>query len=124
MLFKFSRCLCLQLPDVDQAVEFYQKVLGLKVVQKEGDTVELDAEPFRLFIDKGQPLGPIMEFLVLNVEAAKDELLKAGCKIVRWEGKDGCCYMSDPFGFIFNLYEEPEAFQTRASRQNIEQAEE
>ena len=55
-------------------------------------------------------MGPIMEFLVPDAEAAKEELLKAGCKIVQWEGKGRNCYMRDPFGFVLNLYEEPEAF--------------
>ena len=38
------------------------------------------------------------------------ELLEAGCQLIRWEGKGGCCYMQDPFGFMFNLFEEPGAF--------------
>ncbi len=69
--------------------------------------MELKAEPFRLFIDQGEQLGPIMEFLAPDVDVAKRELLKAGCEIVRWVGKRSCCYMRDPLGFVFNLYEEP-----------------
>ncbi|MFQ6008502.1 MAG: VOC family protein [Candidatus Zixiibacteriota bacterium] len=110
MPFKFSRCICLQTPDQEKAVEFYRKVFGLEIAALEGNGVEFKADPCRLFIDKGERLGPIMEFLVPNVEAAKEELLKEGCEIVRWEGKGCCCYMRDPFGFVFNLYEEPESF--------------
>lgn len=91
-------------------MEFYQKVMGLEVIGREGNSVELKAEQNRLFLDQGPLLGPIMDFLVPDVEAAKEELLKAGCQIVRWEGKGGCCYLRDPFGFVFNLYEKPEAF--------------
>jgi hypothetical protein len=47
-----------------------------------------------------------MEFLVPDVEVAKEELLQLGCEVVRWEGAGGPCYLRDPFGFMFNLYEE------------------
>ncbi|MFQ5838094.1 MAG: VOC family protein [Thermoplasmata archaeon] len=108
MAYRLSECLCLQTPDLDKALEFYMDVMGLEVKQREGETVELETGRSRLFLDKGQPLGPILEFLVPDAEAAREELLKAGCQVVRWDGKGGCCYMRDPFGFVFNLYEEPE----------------
>ena len=110
MPFKFSRCLCLQLPDLDLAVKFYQNVMGLKLISRKSDSAEFKAGQFRFFLDRGVSMGPIFEFLVPDVEVAKEQLLKVGCKIVRWEGKEGSCYMCDPFGFIFNLYEEPETF--------------
>lgn len=114
MRFKFSRCLALETPDFNRALDFYQNVIGLEVVRREGSTFELKAGQFRLFIDKGETMGPVMEFLVLELDKARDRLIKAGCKVVRWEGKGKCCFMSDPFGFIFNLYEEPEAFNDPA----------
>ncbi|MBI2845393.1 MAG: hypothetical protein HYX86_02480 [Chloroflexi bacterium] len=52
--------------------------------------------------------GPVFEFIVADLEEAKGELLAAGCQVVRWEGKGRPCYMRDPFGFTFNLYEEQE----------------
>jgi len=100
----------LQLPNLDRAVEFYQSVMELELVSRKRDSAEFKTGQFRLFLDKGASMGPIFEFLVPNVEVAKKQLLKVGCKIIRWEGKGGCCYMRDPFGFVFNLYEEPEAF--------------
>ncbi len=112
MPFKFSECLCLQTPDVDRAVAFYHRVLGLEVAYREGDSAELRGGAFRLFLDRGPKQGPIMEFLVPDVEIAKEELLQAGCEVVCWEGAGGLCYLRDPFGFVFNLYEEPKAFQT------------
>lgn len=110
MPYKFSSCICLQTPQRDEAKEFYEKVMGLKVASLDKGSVELEAEQNRLFLDMGDPLGPILEFLVPDVEAAKEELLAHGCEIVMWEGKGGCCYLRDPFGFVFNLYENPEAF--------------
>jgi len=106
MRFKFSRCLCLQVPECDRAVEFYQKVMGLEVVKRDKESVEFRAGQFRLFLDEGHLMGPIMEFLVPHLEAAKVELMEAGCEVVQWEGEGGRCYMRDPFGFVFNLYQE------------------
>ena len=110
MPFKFSDCLCLQLPDLDQAVAFYHRIMGLEVTYRGEDNAELQAGSYRLFLDRGDRLGPIMEFLVPDVEKAKEELLQAGCEVVRWEGAGDSCYLRDPFGFVFNLYEEPKAF--------------
>lgn len=113
--FKFSRCLCLQTPDVGQAVDFYRSVLGLPLVERQISTAELKAGENRLFIDQGEATGPIMEFLVNELDEARDVLLASGCTVIRWEGKGGCCYIKDPFGFIFNLYEDPDAFETGES---------
>ena len=110
MPFKFSKCICLQVPDLNRALEFYTKVMGLEVVHWEDDSAELQAGQCRLFLDKGKLMGPIIEFLVPYVESAKVELVEAGCEVVQWEGKGGRCYMRDPFGFVFNVYQEPETF--------------
>lgn len=34
-----------------------------------------------------------------------------GCQVVVWEGGGKPCYMRDPYGFVFNLWEAPEEFQ-------------
>lgn len=108
--FKFSPNLALQLQQRDQAVEFYQKVMGLEMAGQENDSIALRAEQFTIWFDKGEFLGPIFEFLVPNLEEAKERLLAEECQVLRWEGKGKPCYLRDPFGFVFNLYEDPEAF--------------
>ncbi len=110
MSFKFSRCLCLQTPKADKAVEFYEKVMSLPVAERSGDTVEFKAGEIRLFVQEKEELGPIMEFIVPDLEKAKTELLKQGCQVLRWQGKGNDCFIRDPFGFIFNLWEEPNEF--------------
>ena len=113
MPFRFSNCLCLQTPDIDRAVAFYHRLMGFEVTFHEGDSAELEAGPYRLFMDKGERLGPVIEFLVPDAEIAKQELVEAGCEVVRWEGAGERCYLRDPFGFILNLYEDPAAFRKR-----------
>jgi catechol 2,3-dioxygenase-like lactoylglutathione lyase family enzyme len=110
MPFKFSRCLCLQTPKAGEAVEFYEKVMGLPMVGRSGDTVEFKAGEIRLFVQEKEHLGPIMEFIVPDLEKAKAELLKNGCRVVRWLGKGKDCFIRDPFGFAFNLWEDSTEF--------------
>jgi predicted enzyme related to lactoylglutathione lyase len=106
MQFRFSRCICLQVEDVEQAKDFYKNVIGLEE-NGESEATEFIAGVNRIFLDQGNTaMGPILEFVVSDIEAAKEKLLQAGCQVVRWEGKGNCCYMRDPFGFVFNLWQE------------------
>ena len=58
-----------------------------------------------LFITEGKSLGPITEFIVADLDKARNELMEKGCMVVTWEGNGKPCYMRDPFGFVFNLWE-------------------
>jgi hypothetical protein len=51
---------------------------------------------------------------VPDLEEAKQELLATGCTVMRWDGLGKSCYMRDPFGFTFNVFEDKGAFQERA----------
>jgi predicted enzyme related to lactoylglutathione lyase len=106
MKFKLSRCICLQHPAKDKIVEFYRKVFGLAVAEDKGDMAEIAGDPIRFFIDRAEPRELILEFVVDDLEAARDHLMAAGCRVIRWEGKGKTCYMRDPFGTLFNLWEE------------------
>jgi catechol 2,3-dioxygenase-like lactoylglutathione lyase family enzyme len=91
MPYKLSRCVCLCTPRHEQAVDFYQKTLGLKQAGRTDSSVEFEAPPFRLFVDSsdshgGTALGMVFEIIVPNLEAAREELLAAGCQVVRWQG--------------------------------------
>lgn len=108
MRFRFSRCIALQSSHPDQAVDFYHRVLGLPIVETKNDSTELNGDPYRVFIEKGEPKGVIMEFVVSDLISARKTLEANGCTVLRWEGKGKCCYMRDPFGLTFNLWEEPE----------------
>jgi predicted enzyme related to lactoylglutathione lyase len=46
-----------------------------------------------------------MELFVDDLEAAKQVLLANGCKVLRWKGKSQDCYIEDPFGVRFNIWE-------------------
>ena len=46
-----------------------------------------------------------MEFNVDDLDEAKEYLLANDCTVVKWEGKGKDCYMRDPYGLVFNLWE-------------------
>ena len=114
MPYKFSVCMCLQHPERDKALAFYRDILGLPVVTETSEEAELDAAPFRLFLDDREPREWIMELIVPDLEAAREELVAAGCSVERWEGKGKVCYIRDPFGQLYNIWEESEAFSQEA----------
>jgi len=105
MPYKLSRCVCIETPDKEKAVAFYHGVLGLEIRQDDQECTELDGEHVRFFIDEAATAQVVFEFMVPDAEQAKEELVAAGCTVVRWEGKGKCCYMRDPFGLMFNLWE-------------------
>lgn len=109
--YKPSCCVCYQVMDRGKAVAFYQEVFGYTLVEATGQNTELKASPIRLFIDQGAPMGPIMEVVVDDLETARIELLAHGCTEVRWEGRGKPCYLRDPFGICFNVWEDPAAFE-------------
>ena len=47
-----------------------------------------------------------MELFVDDLEAAREVLIANGYKVLRWKGKGQDCYVQDPFGVRFNIWEE------------------
>ena len=114
MPFKLSRCICLATDQHDRAISFYRDLIGLETIQEKAGSVEFKAEPYRFYVDHadahGGGHGMVFELIVPDLETARKELTEAGCEVIRWEGKGRDCYVRDPFGAIFNLWEDPDAF--------------
>ena len=110
MPFKLSRCINLRHPDQERVVEFYRDVLGWEVGGKVGQAFELKTDPIRFFVNKAEPRELVLELLVPDLEKARTELVEAGCEVICWEGKGRDCYVRDPFGTTYNLWEDPDAF--------------
>lgn len=96
-----------------EAVDFYSRVLGFPAGSTAEREAELDAGPLTLYVVEDEEIpGMVMELFVDDLEAAPDEQLAQGCEIVRWRGKGQDCYIRDPFGVVFNLWEAPEPDKT------------
>jgi len=105
MSYRLSGNVNIETPNLDEAVRFYSEVLGLRIAEMGKDWARFDMGKISFFISEGRTLGPVMEYLVEDLEKAKEELLLQGCTVERWEGKGNPCYIRDPFGFVFNLWE-------------------
>ena len=108
MNYRMSKNIGLQVEDVEKAKLFYETVLGLKEpTESDVEEVEFRTNHNSIFLIQGsENLGPVMEIVVNNLEEAKVHLVENGCEIVRWEGKGKDCYVRDPFGMVFNVWEE------------------
>jgi len=111
MAYKISRCVCFQTLDLDTASEHFQRELGLKEVSRSEGSIELEGAEICFFIDIGPEMGPILEVIVPELEGARMDLQGQGWNVVLWEGKGKRCYMRNPSGTLFNLWEDPEAFE-------------
>lgn len=108
MKYKMSKNIGFQLENIEKAQHFYQNVLGLQQPgTSEVEEVEFQTGHNSIFLIPGKEnLGPVMEVYVNDLDEAKQHLMENGCEIVRWEGKGRDCYVRDPFGMVFNVWEE------------------
>ena len=115
MRFRMSPNVALPTDRPNEARQFYKDVLGFPVRHLEPATTEFNASPLSLFVDTEQAAprdglqGPVLELEVEDVEAAREHLVANGCTVLRWEGRGGDCYLRDPFGMTFNLWQDIEA---------------
>ena len=107
MTFKMSPNIAVRTERFSEAVEFYSNVIGFKNRSTDPRQADFEAGPINLLVIEDQEFhGPIQELFVDDLEAARDQLIANGCKVRRWRGKGQDCYIEDPFGVIFNLWEE------------------
>ncbi len=109
MPYKLSRCISVQ-GDREGMVRFYGKVLGLRRADSAGSQAEFSGDALRMFVDDHDGPRVVLELIVPNLEQAQAELLAAGCRIIRWEGRGKDCYIRDPFGIVFNIWENQSEF--------------
>lgn len=107
MKFKMSSNMAVRSKNYRKAIDFYTRVLGFTNRSDDPEHSVLDASPLTIFIDRDYDMsGPVLELFVDDLEKARDHLLAHGCKIIVWKGKGQDCYIQDPFGVIYNLWED------------------
>lgn len=90
-----------------EAVRFYETVLGFAVSSRAEAMVGFETGAFRLYVEPGQPHGPVLDLLVADVAATKAQLISAGCILVEEDPSIPRCYLRDPFGVVFNVGRAP-----------------
>lgn len=107
MKFRMSPNVAVRTKQFSEAVEFYKTVLGFVDRSSDPEVADFDANPLNLFVlEDDEFSGPVMELFVDDLEKARDVLIANGCQVLRWRGKGQDCYIQDPFGVIFNIWEE------------------
>jgi catechol 2,3-dioxygenase-like lactoylglutathione lyase family enzyme len=87
----------------EEALSFYGAVLGFKVIYRSDSLVGFETGAFCLYVEKGLPHGPVLDFLTPDVVATRERLLAAGCTLMEESTEAPRCYLQDPFGLTFNL---------------------
>ena len=100
---KSSRDVIIRTPNWSEAIHFYSSVLGLPVTSRYETMVGFETGSFCLYLEKGNPHGPIFEFLVQDIKVAKKKFLAAGCEILEEDPSVPRCYIRDPYGLVFNV---------------------
>jgi len=107
MKFRMSPNIAVRHKDYASAVEFYSHVIGFENRSTDPELADFAADPINLFVIQDDEIsGPVMELFVSNLEEARKYLEEKGCKVLRWRGKGQDCYIQDPFGVIYNLWQE------------------
>jgi predicted enzyme related to lactoylglutathione lyase len=98
----FGTDIPIQAPDPESAAAFYVTQLGFEMTD-ETPMIGLRGNHINLYIERGPPLGPVLEVTVDDVAEARQRLVANGCAIVKDEPDFPRCYVKDPFGLIYNL---------------------
>ena len=106
MTYTMSPNIAIYVEDMTKARAFYVDTLGFEEIPSEERWFELKSGPNHLFLMESDDLiGAVHELFVDNLEAARKELVVNGCEVIRWEGKGKDCYLKDPSGILYNLWE-------------------
>ena len=106
-LFRKSNHAAVLAPDLKAARDFYENVMDLELVNSTDEQLVFKTgDSFFYVVRDLDRTGTVLEFCVDNLDVAKERLVSKGCQIIKWEEKGKDCYLKDPFGVIFNLWEE------------------
>jgi predicted enzyme related to lactoylglutathione lyase len=105
--FRSSREVIIRTDNWIEATKFYESVLGLSVTLRTETLAGFESGAFCLYVEKGAEHGPVFEFMVTDMQAAKRRLIEAGCIVQEEDPSVPRCYIRDPYGLVFNLTQAP-----------------
>ncbi len=106
MKFKLTNNVAFETKDRKNAEAFYEKVMGMTVIKRESGFTEFSNESIKFNVaDLNKCPGLMLDFVVDDQEAAVSYLKEKGCQVVTWKGKGQDCFMKDPFGLVFNIWQ-------------------
>ena len=73
------------------------------MIHRSETLVGFETGAFVLYVEVGEPHGPVFDFLTADIQGAKKRLVEAGCALIEEDASVPRCYLKDPFGAVFNL---------------------
>jgi predicted enzyme related to lactoylglutathione lyase len=107
MKFSASHNFAFETPDFEAAADFYERVFGFERRDTDAQSLHLVSVDQHFYFDKAKEPSLIFEFVVEDLDAAKSHLLQNGCTLLEWGGLGKPNYVRDPFGFTFNVWQDP-----------------
>ncbi len=103
MDFKFSPHIAFQVKEYVKAKEFYEKVIGMEVVTASDKETHFKKDGINFYMEASDSGFTFFEFKVDDVQSAKAELEKEGCKVTQVYGENSVM-IADPFGMKFHIW--------------------
>jgi len=108
MKFEFSPYIAVQVKDNDKAIDFYQRVLGMKFIEQKGNDIYLKSGPINFCFENapdGAHKAVFFEFKTDNLKEAREALEKEGCYVSVVYSEHSMMFI-DPYGMRFHVWEE------------------
>lgn len=98
--------LAIHVTDLDKARAFYGGTLGFRLVEEKPDQIVFHTGVLTLFVNRDDQVRPFIPALAVpSYEAARDELVASGCRILREWPDYRALYFEDPFGIVMDIIE-------------------
>ncbi|WP_241657743.1 DUF899 family protein [Anaerobacillus alkaliphilus] len=102
--FQLTNNIAIGVKDYENAIGFYQDILGWKVEQIFENEIKFSISGTNIFIENTGESIVHFEFAVEDIETTKSLLLEKGCQITK-EYSPKSVMVEDPFGLKFHLFE-------------------
>lgn len=109
MKFSASHNFAFETPNFEEAAKFYERVFGFERRETESQSLHLQSVDQHFYFDKAADRRVVFEFIVEDLGEAREHLVSNGCEILRWGGIGQPNYVRDPFGFVFNIWQNPKS---------------
>ncbi len=104
MKFTLNSDIAIHVTDLRKSVEFYRDILGFEYIEGDDEFVRFRKGDIDFYINKADAvIPPILSFSVEDINAAKEHLVKSGCKIIKDSEK--AIYAKDVNGIVFDFIE-------------------
>ena len=103
-MFELTTNIAVQVKDYEKAIQFYEKVIGMDVQNKNQNETKMTINGVNFYIENENKNHVFFEFAVVDIDRAKEVLLNEGC-IIKKAYSDRSFMIQDPYGLRFHLYQ-------------------